>query len=207
MKTVIKCIDGSVQIMTLVNQADEAYAIEQWKIANPEKYVSHRQMPDSAIPTDRTFRHLWTDTSPELVIDIPPEAVLLSLEKTAFILQVKTEAGTFTQQVLKGLNSEYELVEKEATAYKAAGYPETIPNSVQDEIASKAAKGITINAMVACDAILIASTNWRNAQATLRRNRLTIVSAAEVAVDGTALNDIKARWTDFMASLRTSCGV
>ena len=56
--------------MTLVNDADEAEAIEKWKLANPEKYVSHRQMPDSAIPTDRTFRDAWADTSPELTIDV-----------------------------------------------------------------------------------------------------------------------------------------
>ena len=70
MKIVIKLASGGVAIMTLVNDADEAEAIEKWKLANPEKYVSHRQMPDSAIPTDRTFREAWTDTTPELVIDI-----------------------------------------------------------------------------------------------------------------------------------------
>ena len=56
--------------MTLVNDADADEAIEKWKLANPEKYVSHRQMPDSAIPTDRTFREAWADTTPELTIDI-----------------------------------------------------------------------------------------------------------------------------------------
>ena len=70
MKTVIKLASGGVAIMTLVNDADEAEAIEKWKLANPEKYVSHRQMPDSAIPTDRTFREAWEDTTPELTIDI-----------------------------------------------------------------------------------------------------------------------------------------
>ena len=27
-------------------------------------------MPDSAIPTDRTFRNAWADTTPELTIDV-----------------------------------------------------------------------------------------------------------------------------------------
>ena len=70
MKIVIKLASGGVAIMTLVNDADEAEAIEKWKLANPEKYVSHRQMPDSAIPTDRTFRDAWADITPELIIDI-----------------------------------------------------------------------------------------------------------------------------------------
>ena len=69
MKTVIKTTDG-VAIMTLVEGADLSEAIEKWKQANLGKYISHRQMPDSAIPTDRSFRHLWTDTTPELTIDI-----------------------------------------------------------------------------------------------------------------------------------------
>jgi len=34
MKTVIKLASGGVAIMTLVNDADEAEAIEKWKLAN-----------------------------------------------------------------------------------------------------------------------------------------------------------------------------
>ena len=83
MKTIIKCADGSIQIMTLVDGADEAVALKHWKLSNPDAYISHRQMPDSAIPTDRTYRHLWTDTTPELIIDIPADAVVLSDKKAA----------------------------------------------------------------------------------------------------------------------------
>ena len=70
MKTIIKCTDGSVAVMTLVAGADEAEALEKWKLVNLNTYVSHRQMPDSAIPTDRTFRNAWADTTPELTIDV-----------------------------------------------------------------------------------------------------------------------------------------
>lgn len=70
MKTIIKCTDGSVAVMTLVAGADEAEALEKWKLVNPDTYISHRQMPDSAIPSDRTFRNAWADTTPELTIDI-----------------------------------------------------------------------------------------------------------------------------------------
>ena len=69
MKTIIKTIDG-VAIMVLVPSADEAKAIEKWKLVNPGAYVSHRQMPDDVIPTDRTFRDAWADTTPELTIDV-----------------------------------------------------------------------------------------------------------------------------------------
>ena len=128
--------------------------------------------------------------------------------KAKFLLQVKTEAGALTAQVLKGLESEYELAEKESTAYKAAGYPATtIPSSVQSEINSKAIKGITITATVACDAILVSATSWRNAQAAMRDKRLTVSSAAEVAVDGAALDPIKAQWAGFMVYMRGQMGV
>ena len=70
MKTVIKCTDGSVAVMTLVADADLDEAISKWKQVHPNKYLSHREMPDDAVPTDRTFRDAWADTTPELTIDI-----------------------------------------------------------------------------------------------------------------------------------------
>jgi hypothetical protein len=70
MKTVIKCIDGSVAVMTLVAGANLDDAIDKWKQVHPNKYLSHREMPDGVIPTDRTFRDAWADTTPELTIDI-----------------------------------------------------------------------------------------------------------------------------------------
>jgi len=95
MKTVIKLASGGVAIMTLVNDADEAQAIEKWKLSNPEQYVSHRQMPDSAIPTDRTFREAWSDTTPELTIDI-------DMAKAAY---VSTTPAPTKEQLLAQLNA------------------------------------------------------------------------------------------------------
>ena len=69
MKTVIKCIDGSVAVMTLVEGADLLKALRKWGDVNPGKYFSHRNMEDDAIPKDREFREAWADTTPELVID------------------------------------------------------------------------------------------------------------------------------------------
>jgi len=132
------------------------------------------------------------------------QAAVFPNAKAAFILQVKSEAGQLTAQVLKGLESEYELAEKEATAYKAVGYPAApIPGSVKSEINSKAAKGVTITSTVACDTILSAATIWRNAQASLRGKRLTTTSAAEVAVDAAALDTLKASWAAFLVELKT----
>jgi len=70
MKTVIKCTDGSVAVMTLVEGADLSEALRKWGNVNPGKYLSHRQMEDSAIPKDRKFREAWADTTLEPMIDI-----------------------------------------------------------------------------------------------------------------------------------------
>jgi hypothetical protein len=70
MKTVIKCTDGSVAVMTLVDGADLSEAIRKWGDINPGKHLSHRDMEDSAIPPDREFREAWADTTPEPVVDI-----------------------------------------------------------------------------------------------------------------------------------------
>lgn len=82
MKTTIKCTDGSVAVMTLVDGADLSEALRKWGDVNPGKYLSHREMPDEAIPTDRTFREAWADTTPEPTIDIDmPKARGIHLER------------------------------------------------------------------------------------------------------------------------------
>lgn len=82
MKTVIKCTDGSVAVMTLVDGADLSESLRKWGDVNPGKYLSHRDMPDEAIPTDRTFREAWADTTPELVIDVDmPKARSIHLNR------------------------------------------------------------------------------------------------------------------------------
>lgn len=85
MKIVIKRTDGGVSIMGLDPRGDAALAIalapehadtiiaievNQWSSAHPGEYVSHRVMPDEAIPADRTFRNAWADTTPELTVNM-----------------------------------------------------------------------------------------------------------------------------------------
>jgi len=148
--------------------------------------------------------------TPELKADAI--AADLSTAKNTFFRQVKTDAGALTQQFLQGLESEYDLAEKQATAYRDAGYPAPtseapLPGSIQDEIASKAARGITITSTVACNNIIIASTGWRSAQAELRRKRLTVASEAYSAVDFVVLDEVRAQWQTFIEGLYTMLGM
>jgi len=179
-----------------------AHVITDGKVSNTIEVDSLDFMPGLLnAELGGTIGDLWNGTVfSKVPRDIPAE-------KAAFIAQVKSEAGQLTTQVLQGLGSEYELNEAEAIAYKAAGYPATVPLSVADEVASKASKNITITATVACNNILAAATGWRNAQAALRRNRLTVVSAAEVAVDAAALDAIKADRATFISTLKTNLGI
>ncbi len=178
------------------------FGVHKLKLRTPPFHnpLTQTRTDGNAVLVDGVWTQNWVITA----IPAKEAAEVLVAAKAAFILQVKAEAGALTTQVLKGLESEYELAEKESTAYKAAGYPATVPGSVQSEINSKAAKGVTVTATVACDIILSAATNWRNAQASLRGKRLTTTSAAEVAVDSAALDIIKAEWVAFLAALKTS---
>jgi hypothetical protein len=71
MPIVIKRIDGGVSIMTLHEGDDVDVEIAKWDSSNmTPQYVSYREMPDSAIPPNKTWRDAWTDETKELVIDI-----------------------------------------------------------------------------------------------------------------------------------------
>jgi hypothetical protein len=63
MKILISTKSG-VQIMTLLAPVETlGETLEKWKSANPnEEYLSHREIEDGEVPTDRTFRNAWEDT-------------------------------------------------------------------------------------------------------------------------------------------------
>jgi len=195
-------VQGS-NILAVGSLTETADAITSDDAVYPKHVIPGWQIVEAALPDDYAPGRYALSAGVFTLNSMPvePEA------RAAFILQVRSEAGALTTQVLQGLGSEYERAEKEATAYKAAGYTGAIPGSVADEVASKAARNITITATVGCDNILAAASGWRDAQSSLRRNRLTMASAAKVAVDGAALDAIRAEHESFMAALKISLGV
>lgn len=70
MPIVIKRADGGVSIMVLIEGQDIEAEVAKWQESAPGEYVSHREMPDDAIPTDRTFRAAWKDKTKKAVIDV-----------------------------------------------------------------------------------------------------------------------------------------
>ena len=121
---------------------------------------------------------------------------------TAFILQIDTDADALIRSVIGERGSEYELAEREASAYKAAGYPVTVPSSVS---AWATAKSWT--AKEAADSIIATATDWRSVQSTLRAERLLRKEQARTALDATALDAIKAQWEAFMVALKLQLNV
>lgn len=66
MKIAISRTDGGVSIMTLLDEARQDEAIRKWQDVNPGQYVSHREVSEDEIPTDRASRNALTDTGTEI---------------------------------------------------------------------------------------------------------------------------------------------
>ena len=127
---------------------------------------------------------------------------LLNVEKTAFIIQIDTDADALIRAVIGERASQYEGAEKESLAYKAAGYTGTVPPKVQ---AWATAKNQT--ATWAADSQIATAEGWRNAENSLYAKRLLLKETARAALDAAELDSIKAQWSGFVAGLKTSLGV
>jgi hypothetical protein len=56
-----------VAIMRLIDEAQEASTIAQFKASCPGMYVSHREIQESDLPADRSTRGQWVDTGSEII--------------------------------------------------------------------------------------------------------------------------------------------
>lgn len=149
-------------------------------------------------------------TGERTVIDLSPEevatlqtAALVNFPnvKSAFILQIDTDADALIRTVIGERASQYESAEKQSAAYKAAGYTGTVPPKVQ---AWATAKNQT--ATWAADSQIATAEAWRSAEDALYAKRLLLKETARVAVDAAGLDEIKANWATFLAALKISLG-
>lgn len=67
-KIAVKRSDGGVSILIPTHEATPELLLRD-ALATPG-YVSHREVEDDAIPSDRIFRDAWTDDFPTETIDI-----------------------------------------------------------------------------------------------------------------------------------------
>lgn len=145
------------------------------------------------------------------IVDLTPEEVAAYQAaaianfpniKAAFIRQIDTDADALIRTVIGERSSEYELAEKEATAYKTAGYIGAVPSSVS---AWATAKNWT--ATQATDSIVLAATEWRSAQATMRAARLLCKEQGREAIDAAALDAIKVQWAAAITAIKLQLGI
>lgn len=144
MKTIIKCTDGSIQVMTMVGDVDADAEIEKWKDLHPGKYESHREMPDDAIPADRRFRSAWADTTLDLVIDIDIDKArpLLSAEVDRM---ASAKRGIIVAGISPAEMASWPIKLAEATKYASTGLDLDAPNLAREAIARR----VTLAALVA----------------------------------------------------------
>mgnify|MGYP001589396866 CR=1 FL=1 len=132
MKIVITCIDGSVQVMTVINGANVNECLEKWADVNQDKYESHREMSDDAIPSDREFREAWADTTPEPVIDICMEKARgihlsrIRAKRNAELAKLDIDA-TKAQDI----GDDVELAQVRARKQELRDFPEIIAPALQ----------------------------------------------------------------------------
>lgn len=70
MKTVFTRNDGGISILNMIEGTDITREIAKWSEEDQKAIVSYREMPDVAIPEDKSFRNAWCDVTPEEIIDI-----------------------------------------------------------------------------------------------------------------------------------------
>ena len=86
--------DGGVSIMRLVAGADPTEAVAKWEAVNGPA-VSSREIPDTVIPTDRTFRDAWQHGGTSIDVDMPKARAIhaekIAVAQTAEIARLKPE--------------------------------------------------------------------------------------------------------------------
>lgn len=134
-------------------------------------------------------------------LPLPPSPPLPTL-KAAFILQIDADADRIYADVIGNRSTEYTQAEKEAQAYKDAGYTGTVPSTVQSWASVKA-----WTPTQSANDILAQATAWRTVAAAIRANRLAEKEAARVATDLEGIAASQSRWSGFVIYIRAQLGV
>ena len=125
-------------------------------------------------------------------------ATELAEAKTGAILKLERDTDSLIKEIVGERAFEYELAEKEAIAFKAAGYPE---NDVPASVSSDAIANDYSNT-IACDLILTMANSWRAIQSSLRAQRLLSKANTKNALTVEELNTIEASWNDSLILIK-----
>lgn len=133
---------------------------------------------------------------------LPADAPTQSERIASAILRIDIDTDAIYGAVLGNRAQEYTLAEADATAYKSAGYPGTVPASVQCWATAK-----SWTARQAADDILATASAWRLAQAAIRAQRLSSKEAVRATIDAAGVNTAMEGWAGFVAVIRGQLGI
>lgn len=119
----------------------------------------------------------------------PPDPLDLESQRTHVLRVIDAQVDAVIRAVVGDRATEYLTAEFEANNYAQRGYGGPVPLTVEDQVV---ATGVTPRE--AADEILQASSNWRAAQAALRRARLVSKAATRQATDVDGLTQVLATW-------------
>jgi len=141
------------------------------------------------------------DAVGKLTIAPPPAAPLVD-QQTAAIKRIDADVDAIYRDVVGNRQTEYDLAESDAQAYKAAGYTGTALESVQSWADAKKK-----TAQWAADDILMTATLWRRAQAAIRSNRLMRKEEVRNASKPAGVDTALATWAEYVVQTRTELGI
>src|SRR3990167_3325006 len=129
-------------------------------------------------------------------------AALFPNAKASALIQIDADTDAIIKAVIGERSSEYELAEKDALAFKAAGYTGTVPSSVAVWATTK-----SWTATQAADDIVATAGGWRAAQAAIRAARLLRKEQVRNAADTAGITTAMTAWAGFVAYMRGQLGV
>lgn len=171
----------------------------EWLETTPPEYNGNTHKLVEGLSLTQTSA-AWSFT----VEAIPAEEVAAALAnaKTAFLARIDADVDAIYAKAIGNRGPEYEDAAAEAQAYKVAGYPATVPDSVA---AWANAKGQT--AVWAADDILTEAAKLIAAKKAIRTTRLLRKEQGRNAANMDALATVKAQWAGFVSALRAQMGL
>lgn len=137
MKYLIKHKDGSIGVMTTVNDSiDPLNEFAKLTIENREKIESHRPMDESEMPMDRYFRNAWVHKDDKIHVDLDKS---LSIHQNVLRELRKPKLDELDGQYMRALENGDESIQKEIVAKKVelrniTVHPELLMAKTPEEI-------------------------------------------------------------------------
>jgi hypothetical protein len=137
MKYLIKHKDGSVAVMTTIDDAtDPVNELAKLTPENKEKVESHRLMDESEMPTDRYFRDAWVHQDDKIHVDLDKS---LAIHQNVLRELRKPRLEELDGEYMRALENADETAQKEAIAKKVAlrditAHPDLLMAKTPEEI-------------------------------------------------------------------------